>query len=50
LKKEESNRGKQLKSLQAEIEKLKEEISKPPPADLLTEDQVKDMLVCFYFI
>jgi len=50
LKKEESNRGKQLKSLQAEIEKLKEEIAKPPPADLVTEDQVKDMLVCFYFI
>ena len=42
LKKEEKERVKQISSLENEIEKLQIELSKPPPANLATEEEVRD--------
>lgn len=42
LKKEEKERAKQITSLENEIEKLQIEVEKPPPANLATEEEIRD--------
>ena len=42
MKKEEKDRIKQINSLEHEIVKLQAEASKPPPADLPNEEQVRE--------
>jgi len=42
LKKEEKERAKQISSLENEIEKLLVELDKPPPANMASEEEIKE--------